>query len=62
MLRPRHGATGVKGQIHGITTIETAKSTIVSGMGFALLLATLSAVAPLWRVQTMKLVDALAGR
>jgi len=46
----------------GIAPLPLERSTIVSGMGFALLLATLSALAPLWRVQSMKLVDALAGR
>ena len=46
----------------GIAPLPLERSTIVSGVGFALLLATLSALAPLWRVQSMKLVDALAGR
>jgi putative ABC transport system permease protein len=46
----------------GIAPLPLERSTIVSGVGFALLLAALSALAPLWRVQSMKLVDALAGR
>ncbi len=46
----------------GIAPLPLEMSTVVSGVGFALLLAALSALAPLWRVQTMKLVDALAGR
>jgi putative ABC transport system permease protein len=46
----------------GVAPLPLEKSTIVSGVGFALLLAVLSALAPLWRAQTMNLVDALAGR
>jgi len=46
----------------GIAPLPLENSTVVSGIGFALLLAALSALAPLWRVQTLKLVDALAGR
>lgn len=46
----------------GIAPLPLEKSTVVSGVEFALLLALVSALAPLWRVQTMKLVDALAGR
>jgi putative ABC transport system permease protein len=46
----------------GIAPLPLERSTLVSGAGFALLVALASAVAPLWQVRTMKLVDALAGR
>jgi putative ABC transport system permease protein len=46
----------------GGAPLPLENSTIVSGVGFALLLAVVSAAAPLWRTQRMNLVDALAGR
>jgi len=46
----------------GIAPLPLERSTLVSGAGFALLVAFASVLAPLWRVRTMKLVDALAGR
>jgi putative ABC transport system permease protein len=46
----------------GIAPLPLERSTMLSGAGFSLLLAGLSALAPLWRAQTMNLVDALAGR
>jgi putative ABC transport system permease protein len=46
----------------GIAPLPLEPATLVSGAGFALLLALVSAVPPLWRAQTMTLVDALAGR
>jgi putative ABC transport system permease protein len=46
----------------GVAPLPLERSTIASGVGFALVLALASALAPLWRVQTMNLVDALAGR
>jgi putative ABC transport system permease protein len=46
----------------GVAPLPLEGSTVVSGVGFALLLALASALAPLWRAQTLNLVDALAGR
>jgi len=46
----------------GIAPLPLEKSTLMSGAGFALLVAFASALAPLWRVRTMNLVDALAAR
>jgi ABC-type lipoprotein release transport system permease subunit len=46
----------------GIAPLPLERSTMLSGAGFSLLLAVLSALAPLWRAQTMNLVEALAGR
>jgi putative ABC transport system permease protein len=46
----------------GVAPLPLERSTIVSGVGYALVLALASALAPLWRAQTMNLVDPLAGR
>jgi putative ABC transport system permease protein len=46
----------------GVAPLPLEQSTIVRGIGYAFALAFVSALAPLWLTQNMKLVDALAGR
>lgn len=46
----------------GVAPIPMDTSTLVSGLGIALLLAGVSAGLPAWRAQRLRLVDALAGR
>jgi putative ABC transport system permease protein len=46
----------------GVAPIPMEKSTLVSGVALALVLAAVSSCLPTWRAQRLNVVDALAGR